>query len=73
MSEEQILDEFHGKGGCFEIRDGKRVRVAHATKPPPKPLAAKGSQAPSPEAVSTTDQPAQAAATAKVTSKAKKR
>lgn len=26
-------DEFHGEGGSYEIRDGKRVRVAAPTQP----------------------------------------
>ncbi len=34
-----IKDEFSGKGGAFEIKDGKRVRVQTATqaRPPRKP------------------------------------
>jgi len=30
------LPEFHGEGGSYEVRDGKRVRVVEATKDHPE-------------------------------------
>jgi hypothetical protein len=29
------LDEFHGEGGTFEVRDGKRILVTPPTQPHP--------------------------------------
>lgn len=33
---ERERDEFDGQGGCYEIREGKRVRVTEPTKDHPE-------------------------------------
>ena len=70
MSERQ--DEFHGQGGAYVVRSGKRVRVEEPTKDHPegnrprdrdgKPLDAVAAEQPAASAASESPRPAAAAA-----------